>query len=671
MKKLAKGDPPKIKKLTPIPFGYGGTISGATTGASIGTAIMPGVGTAVGAVLGAGLGYMGDRKQNIEEERIKKEQDSLEAKNRANSDRIYMANYPVQGYLNKSLYGMGGSMKQLASNSALVQGASHEEGGVDLNSNVEVEGNEVVRNNPFTGQTEVDSDRLGTADVTKQLSMQKGILEKYLIPLKQKAFTIKNTSDKSGDYYKKKEYARELEKLAAKIDPIEAKILEIDTAIEQAFAEQEAAKEGTGLEQPQQEMALGGTPKQFNGVTKSLDNEIASQAVYDIHNNGAWSTDIEANKALVKEFRKGKGTITKGKVIAAYGLDGDGDNPFFQNDPNLLNSSIVASFPTNIPSTHNLMPKKNIGKSSNPNILDLPKDEFGMIKGSAMGDIEFEHDKRVRLSKNQITPMTPKSSSKVLVNSAPPTQLSKIETGTATGTGTATRAGSRISSQQVGDVLTKVTPYLDNIVNLGLTLATPKIPKPNLVKPAPMETNYDITASEAKTNSQLAASKKALAGSVADSNSSIAAQSATDVAGLHAKNAMYQTKANEEVKLKNQAKLNAQNVEAANAAKIDDYNTKRVARIAGMQQDVSQNVANVESNIKETITNTRLDQRDDKVLALQRLIAKSQGNELASDYTEFALNKISEEELVKRLRAGGHNDKDIQERLAWIKNLKG
>ena len=131
-----------------------GALSGAATGAKLGS-ILPGPGTAIGTAVGTVAGGIGGYIAG------QKEQEATTAALRASHGR---AN---GGFLNPHELAMGGDIEE-------INGPTHEEGGVDMGPNAEVEGGEVkVADYIF-------SDRLGMPDSKKTFADEaKKIKKKY------------------------------------------------------------------------------------------------------------------------------------------------------------------------------------------------------------------------------------------------------------------------------------------------------------------------------------------------------------------------------------------------------------------------------------------------------------------------------------------------------------
>ncbi len=172
----------------------------------------------------------------------------------------------------------GGHLEQEASNIHSAHGRSHEQGGIQLPGG-EIEGDEVLVDSPITGDTQVHSDELGYADMTKQLAQQKEQLEGQLEQKIQKIDTLQKEQERVGsesvgeDTLNRNKAKRESEKIAQYMNKeeqelmaLQHQILAIDQQIEQLFQQQEAEaammgmrdEQGMPAEGMEQEFALGG-----------------------------------------------------------------------------------------------------------------------------------------------------------------------------------------------------------------------------------------------------------------------------------------------------------------------------------------------------------------------------------------------------------------------------
>jgi len=164
----------------------GSALSGAGKGAEIGSVAGP-WGTAIGAVGGAVIGGFSGKAANEEAkiQRVSTMQQEASADQNLNSKKLLgydftgsnqnNINARYGGTVNK-MYFNGGELKPLSSDSVEVDGASHEEGGVDLGQGAEVEGDETIKeinsDAPF-----VFSEQLGFAQRHRPIAKAIGKME--------------------------------------------------------------------------------------------------------------------------------------------------------------------------------------------------------------------------------------------------------------------------------------------------------------------------------------------------------------------------------------------------------------------------------------------------------------------------------------------------------------
>jgi hypothetical protein len=165
------------------------TLKGAASGAALGSKILPGWGTAAGAVIGGTMGFINGNKSRDTERNMQANQKLAEQQYQLNrSGAILSADpalvtgrkgaefYATGGFLKGKFYdsvkAVGGKLNSLSTDSAEVQGPSHEQGGVDLPQyGSEVEGGETLQGDY------VFSDRLGFAQQHKKLARAIGKTE--------------------------------------------------------------------------------------------------------------------------------------------------------------------------------------------------------------------------------------------------------------------------------------------------------------------------------------------------------------------------------------------------------------------------------------------------------------------------------------------------------------
>lgn len=161
----------------------------------------------------------------------------------------------------------GGGLVQQASNVATAVGNTHEQGGIQI-PGAEIEDNETVVESPYTGQTQVHSDRLGYADETNQLANMKGKLEyelqgrmSYIQAIGSELDKLNDKVESERDKFKRNSIKREISiigknfiKAKTEADAISAQIQQIDAAIEQQFQQQEQQAAAMGLRNGQEQV---------------------------------------------------------------------------------------------------------------------------------------------------------------------------------------------------------------------------------------------------------------------------------------------------------------------------------------------------------------------------------------------------------------------------------
>ena len=220
--------------------------SGALKGAAAGTAIMPGIGTAVGAVAGGVYGLVKGEAAKRAATRFESQQ--MQAYNTANLNRSqaalainpelayghqYGSFYAMGGtmetssgstirpqdrtgarptsrpltenFLTRNTHAQGGSLTPLDKDSAVINGPSHEAGGVDLpGQGAEVEGGETMQGD-F-----VFSDRLGFAQEHKKLASAIGRIQTKGVQTPEKVNSIRRMQDRVQQLALSQEYLKHI-----------------------------------------------------------------------------------------------------------------------------------------------------------------------------------------------------------------------------------------------------------------------------------------------------------------------------------------------------------------------------------------------------------------------------------------------------------------------------
>ena len=287
---------------------------GSTVGAAAGS-IVPGVGTAIGGVIGgiiggiSGLisGIFGGRrkKRKAREAAIRADitknyelgQDDIRIDQQALNDITINTN-PIDIYGDNPIptgntqtvsnqynmigiptkenyefafrcggrrkrYADGGSINQVASNAAIVEGPSHEQGGVSYGANAEVEGGEAILNGSNADYIFSDTLKLGNrtfADIAKPLMLHKGYLEDKLAKSSVMLGGLLRLTDRSTYAIDRSTNARNTEKQFARYNRLLAEINGVQAELNNLYNQQEAMKAEAGdIAEPKQEFALGGS----------------------------------------------------------------------------------------------------------------------------------------------------------------------------------------------------------------------------------------------------------------------------------------------------------------------------------------------------------------------------------------------------------------------------
>lgn len=287
---------------------------GSTVGAATGS-IVPGVGTAIGGVIGgiiggvSGLisGIFGGRrkKRKAREAAIRADitknyelgQDDIRIDQQALNDITINTN-PIDIYGDNPIptgntqtvsnqynmigvptkenyefafrcggrrkrYADGGSINQVASNAAIVEGPRHEQGGVPYGANAEVEGGEAILNGSNADYIFSDTLKLGDrtfADIAKPLMLHKGYLEDKLAKSSVMLGGLLRLTDRSTYAIDRNTNARNTEKQSARHNRLLAEINGVQAELNNLYNQQEAMKAESGdVAEPKQEFALGGS----------------------------------------------------------------------------------------------------------------------------------------------------------------------------------------------------------------------------------------------------------------------------------------------------------------------------------------------------------------------------------------------------------------------------
>ena len=170
---------------------------------------------------------------------------------------------------------IGGMAVPVASNARIALGKTHEEGGIKIASDTEVEHGETLLENN-TGGLDVFSSKLGTANIANPLVIQKGQLEQQASSLASQLNTKLSRLDKATDKFQKNGIQREIEGNKIKLDAIQTQIKAIDTQLSQLFKEQEMSQ-GRPENVDSSVMATGGTKQHWDGNKTGLITGISNR----------------------------------------------------------------------------------------------------------------------------------------------------------------------------------------------------------------------------------------------------------------------------------------------------------------------------------------------------------------------------------------------------------
>lgn len=165
-------------------------------------------------------------------------------------------------------YADGGMIEETSSNTAEVNGPSHEQGGVPYGPNAEVEGGEALMTN--ANNAYVFSDTLkynGTtfADLAKPLMKHKGYLESSLPVKSMMLGRMLSLTDRSTYAIDRNTNGRNAEKANADLQRTNAQIIAIQNELAQLYNLQESMKAESGMEAEPIEARCGGRIKRKCG----------------------------------------------------------------------------------------------------------------------------------------------------------------------------------------------------------------------------------------------------------------------------------------------------------------------------------------------------------------------------------------------------------------------
>ena len=192
-------------------------------------------------------------------------------------------------------YADGGMIEETSSNTAEVNGPSHEQGGVPYGPNAEVEGGEALMidaDNAYVFSDTLKYNGITFADLAKPLMKHKGYLESSL-PIKSMMLgRMLSLTDRSTYAIDRNTNGRNAEKANADLQRTNAQIAAIQNELAQLYNLQESMKAESGMEAEPIEARCGGRIKRKCGgkIRKYYDGgQIVNSLVpiYDIQRNNS------------------------------------------------------------------------------------------------------------------------------------------------------------------------------------------------------------------------------------------------------------------------------------------------------------------------------------------------------------------------------------------------
>lgn len=179
-------------------------------------------------------------------------------------------------------YADGGMIEETSSNTAEVNGPSHEQGGVPYGPNAEVEGGEALMTDADNAY--VFSDTLkynGTtfADLAKPLMKHKGYLESSLPVKSMMLGRMLSLTDRSTYAIDRNTNGRNAEKANADLQRINVQIAAIQNELAQLYNLQESMKAESGMEAEPIEARCGGKIRKYYDGGQIVDSPVSTYGI--------------------------------------------------------------------------------------------------------------------------------------------------------------------------------------------------------------------------------------------------------------------------------------------------------------------------------------------------------------------------------------------------------
>ena len=181
----------------------------------------------------------------------------------------------------------GGMIEETSSNTAEVNGPSHEQGGVPYGPNAEVEGGEALMtdaNNAYVFSDTLKYNGTTFADLAKPLMKHKGYLESSLPVKSMMLGRMLSLTDRSTYAIDRNTNGRNAEKANADLQRTNAQIAAIQNELAQLYNLQESIKAESGMEAEPIEARCGGKIRRYYDGGQIVNSLVP---IYDIQRNNS------------------------------------------------------------------------------------------------------------------------------------------------------------------------------------------------------------------------------------------------------------------------------------------------------------------------------------------------------------------------------------------------
>lgn len=192
-------------------------------------------------------------------------------------------------------YADGGMIEETSSNTAEVNGPSHEQGGVPYGPNAEVEGGEALMtdaNNAYVFSDTLKYNGTTFADLAKPLMKHKGYLESSLPVKSMMLGRMLSLTDRSTYAIDRNTNSRNAEKANADLQRTNAQIVAIQNELAQLYNLQESMKAESGMEAEPIEARCGGKIRKYYDGGQIVDIPISTYGTQR-DNSGNYATGQE------------------------------------------------------------------------------------------------------------------------------------------------------------------------------------------------------------------------------------------------------------------------------------------------------------------------------------------------------------------------------------------